>query len=127
MKYALFWPVVIVLSMLALAIMVAGDFQTPIRTVLTLWFLLFCSGMAYARLLSFPSRVAQIVLAVALGITINVAISEILVVAKVWSSDVALGIVMGITTIGVVLQLIEAHRQHARTQIPLESEAQPEQ
>ncbi|NLX09175.1 MAG: hypothetical protein GXY36_05930 [Chloroflexi bacterium] len=127
MKYALFWPVVIVLSMLALAIMVVGDFQTPIRTALTLWFLLFCSGMAYARLLSFPSRIAQIVLAVALGITINVAISEILVVGKVWSSDVALGLVMGTTTIGVVLQLLDARRQHARAQIPLESEAQPEQ
>lgn len=107
---AFIWPVIIVLSGIILGIMVMVDLQSPVRVVLAFGFLLLCPGMAFVPLFKLQKPILEYALALALSIAINTLVSEVLIVSDVWSSDVSLGIVMGISLLGVMLQLMSLRR-----------------
>ena len=54
MTRALRWPVVIVLSSLLLSGLVLVGVHSPVRLLVTAWFLLVCTGMAFAPLFRIP-------------------------------------------------------------------------
>lgn len=105
MNRALIWPIVIVLSMVSLGFLVAADIQSPVRQLLAFWALLICPGMAYVPLLRLKKPVAELILALALSAALSTLVAEILMLAKIWSSDMALDIMMGFALLGVILQL----------------------
>ena len=84
------------------------NIQTPIRTVVGLWFALVCPGMAYVRLLKIQRRDAELVLAIAFSIAIGVIVSQILLIAGIWSPLLGLLVLIIISAAGGVIQVIKA-------------------
>jgi cytochrome c oxidase subunit IV len=95
------WPAVLLLSTLAVGVTTFGDLQGPVRTLVSLWFLLVCPGMALVRLMHVPGRLMELSLAVALSVALGTIVSSTLVYAHQWSPEVGLGALMAVTVAGV--------------------------
>ena len=78
--------------------------------MIALWFLLVCPGMAFARLLRIRDRVREWTLAVALSLVLETILATTMVYARLWSPKGGLGVLMGLSTIGAILQILVAGR-----------------
>lgn len=107
-KQTLAWPLIIGGTGIAVVLMVAANFESPLRIILVIGFLFVCPGMAFVRLLHLHSHFAEFMLAVALSLTIAMLVSEMLVLMRIWSPLGSLLAIVIIALIGVVLQLIRA-------------------
>jgi hypothetical protein len=114
MQVSLTWPVVITLSMAVVEILVYNDVATPLRPWITMWFLLVCPGMAYVRLLHISDAVSEFVLAVALSLVLALLSSAAVLYAGLWSPELILMLLIGLSMVGVGCQLFLWLR--ARTQ-----------
>jgi hypothetical protein len=101
-----FWPLIISLSGAAVAVFYFGDVHSPLRALVALWFLGICPGMAFVRLLRLPGLLPEIVLAIALSIALDGIVTLIMVYTNIWSPDLGLIVLIGLSLIGVVLQLV---------------------
>ena len=79
------WPLVIVLSGALLATLVAADVQSPVRVVLTLWFLLVCTGMAFVPLLSIERPLTEL----GLGVIASIAVDSVVTTAILLAGDLS--------------------------------------
>ena len=102
------WPIIIVVSAIGAGVAMFLNIGTPIRTVISFWFLLICPGMAYVQLLDIKELLTELVLAIALSIALNTIIAEVLVLANIWSPFRGLLVLIAICVAGSTFQIIKA-------------------
>jgi uncharacterized membrane protein len=98
------WPVLIILSALAISIMTFGDSQFVLRPVVALWFLVICPGKALVGVLRISEKLTELTLAVALSLVIDAVVSEALIYVGLWSPKSSLAVIVAITMSGLALQ-----------------------
>lgn len=107
------WPTIIFFSAVAVAAATFGNVSSPLRPLVTFWFLLVCPGMAFVRLLKLREGFAEWTLAVALSLALDALVAITLLYAGMWSPYWGLVLLIGITLVGVVIQVIVADRRAA--------------
>lgn len=104
-QLSLKWPAVITASVAAVEVLVYNDIASPLRPMVTLWFLLICPGMAFIQLLRLQDAVHEIVLAVALSLVLALITASAILYAGLWSPELILILLIGFSVIGVTCQL----------------------
>lgn len=99
------WPTVIMLSAAVIGVMNIFSFDSPIRPMLAIWFLGLCPGMALVRLIHLEDRWTEIMLAIAVSMSLDVGLSLALVYAGLWSANLGLAILIGVSLVGAAAQL----------------------
>jgi len=98
-------PAVLLSSVLALgAVLIAGA-ESPLRTLLAVWFLLVCPGLALAPLVRLSDALGTATVAIALSIALDMIVAAALLYAGVWSPVAAFMILATITLAGAARQL----------------------
>jgi len=110
MKRSVVWQIIIMASAYAAVIVVVADLVTPFRAVIAFWFLLICPGMAFVGLLGLSDRLTELILAIALSLTLDTIVAMAMVYAGVWSPIGGLLALAGQSTVGVVLQVVASYR-----------------
>ena len=105
------WPLVIVLSSIGVSVVVLADVHSPVRPLLAFWFLCLCPGMAFVRLLDIEEGYIQLTLAIALSLALDTAVATALLYAHRWSPAHTLGLLAGLSLVGVALDVTGAHRK----------------
>jgi hypothetical protein len=101
------WPAVILVST-ALAILSAAELlPEPIRVAGMFWFLLVCPGLAYVPLFNFGPPAIELLIALGASFAMNTLLTTALMLMNAWSMQSALLIMIGITMLGVLLQLAQ--------------------
>ena len=98
------WPMVLTVSTVATAAVFFTDSPSALRPWLALWFLLVCPGMAVVRIFDLQDSLLEWVLSIALSISLAGIISTIQIYTHTWSPTAGLGILIGVTLGGVVVQ-----------------------
>ncbi len=109
--HLIWWPIIILASTIGAGLAVVGNFGTPIRPMISFWFLLICPGMAFVRLLRLRGCLTELTLAVALSIAIDTVVAEAMLYVRIWSPTRGLVVLMCISVVGAVLQIISASRR----------------
>ena len=102
----LLWPLIITISVILVLLGMDGIIGDPFRPIITFWFFLVCPGMAFVRLLRLENTITEAVLALALSITIDMLVSVILVLNRVYTPWFGLAIIATLSVIGAILQLV---------------------
>jgi hypothetical protein len=106
MKRSFWWPLVIILTASAMTLAIWLDTDTPWRVAVTFVFVLLCPGMAFVRLFEIKEWLIELTLAVAVSIGLSTLVSEVMVLTTAWSPRWGGVVLIGISLIGVALQLI---------------------
>jgi hypothetical protein len=112
------WPAAIAGWSLLAAALAFADVDSPVRSAIVLVFLLLCPGAAWIRLLPLGDTLAVMTVAVAFSISLDVAVSALLLYAHVWSPTAAFLIVLGIALAGALFQVARAPQPHPTPQEP---------
>lgn len=115
MTRSLWWPIILIASAIGAGLAMYLNIETPIRPVIGFWFLLFCPGMAYVRMLRIRKIAVELIAAIALSMAANIILSSALVLASFWSSTVALGILIALTMVGATIQIIGSRSKPKET------------
>ena len=99
------WPIIITTSAVVIGVLVFGDVVSPVRPIVALWFLVFCPGIALVRLLRLKDVWAEVALAAAVSLSLDVGVASMLVYSGYWSSKLGLGILIFVCLVGAALQL----------------------
>jgi hypothetical protein len=99
------WPMVIVGSCIAVALCNWLDVGQPARAVVVFWFFLTCPGLALVGMLGIRDWLDEAIVAIALSFALATGVATIMVMAKLWSPDAGLAILIAISLLGAVLQL----------------------
>lgn len=73
------WPSIIISSATSAGWLTYAAIESPIRPVIVFWFLLICPGMALMRWLRIQDTVAELMLAVALSLALDMLIAVMMV------------------------------------------------
>ena len=92
--------VVIALGLIT-GIAVLFDWQTPFRPLLVLAFVVFAPGWVIVQLLPLRGKLAQLVIAVALSISLAITASLVLLYVKQWSPIVGFAMLYLVTILGI--------------------------
>lgn len=114
------WPFVIVASCDAVALATLLEAGEPVRALLAFWFFLISPGMAVVGLLGIEDRLAELVLAVAVSLALDTGVALVMVLAKVWSPDAGLAVLIAISVTGATLQGTLGRRSR-RSNVPAAS------
>jgi len=100
------WSPVVILTSCGLAMLagVAAPDPSPLRTVLVIWFLTVCPGLAATGLLRLPDPWLEVALVPALSFAIDVIVGGILTYAGLWSSATAIFVLVAISISGALAQ-----------------------
>jgi uncharacterized membrane protein YadS len=98
------WPVILIISTVATAVMFYTNSPSVLRPWLVLWFLLVCPGKAMVRIFEVQESLLEWVLSIALSISLAGIISTIQIYTHTWSPAINLGILIGLTLGGVIVQ-----------------------
>jgi hypothetical protein len=98
------WPTIIILSAVAAGLVNFVFTDIAIRPAIMFWFLAVCPGMALVRFLRLADRVVEWILAIALSFAVDAMVAGILLYAGRWSPTATLGILMGISLGGAIMQ-----------------------
>ncbi len=105
------WPIVILLSMLAVGWLTYADSESPLRFWLTTWFMFVCPGMAWVRLLRLPESYVEWTLGIALSLALDAIVAGVMLYAGVWSPTGGLTALLGLSLAGVAAgQMIAVYR-----------------
>ncbi len=107
MNRNLVWPGIVAASTVVMTVVVALGLGPPIAPIIAFWFVFVCPGLPYVRLLDLREPLTEVLLAIALSLSIEAVVSLILLRGSAWTSVRMLQIVIAITVLGVVL---DAHR-----------------
>jgi hypothetical protein len=99
------WPFVLFASCLAVAITTYGWTSSPLRPLVTTWFLLACPGLALILLLPRRGPVTLFVLAIATSVALETIVAEAMLETSIWSPRAALAVFIAVTFAGSALQL----------------------
>ncbi len=102
------WILVIIVSTIGVALTLVDDRATPVRAGLAFWFLLICPGMAYIHLLHLNDLLLELAFAVALSLVFDTILVIGMIYSGLWSPPGALVVLIGLTLIGLFIQLISA-------------------
>lgn len=100
------WPFILIASGIAIGIIQMLNLESPIRPLLAFWFLLICPGMAFVRLLKMKQPLIELTTAIALSLTLNTIVAEVMIYADIWSPDWAVALLISMTIIGALFQLM---------------------
>jgi hypothetical protein len=106
------WPVVILISAFAVNYVVITGFQSMVRPLLVMWFLMVCPGIAFVRLLRFDSFVIELTLAVALSLALDTIVAVSLIYLGVSSTVVWLIALGCLCAAGAFAQLFLVYLDH---------------
>lgn len=101
------WPMLILASTAIVVIAAAGLLPLSVQGVAIFWFLLVCPGLAYVPLFRFGSPILEFVIALGVSFALNTMVTLGLVLINAWSMQVSLLIMVGITLLGVCMQLAQ--------------------
>jgi hypothetical protein len=104
------WPSIIVLSTAAVWALAAADESFPLRSLVVVWFLLVCPGMALVGLLDVGDGWRSLALALPLSAAIDIIVSGSMLYAGAWSPAWALLALSVLSLSGAALQLRRAGR-----------------
>lgn len=105
------WPGLLLLSMVG-ALLVTFVFpQTGAQPWVVGWFLLVCPGMAFVRLLELDNTITELTVALALSLTLDALVAWLLVLGGQWQPRWGLVILMGLTAVGIVLQVRQGRQR----------------
>jgi hypothetical protein len=104
-RLSLKWPIVVVVSAVLAEVLAANDVASPLRSAITLWFLVFCPGLAFIPLLQLREFLYELVLMVALSLALALLVATGVLYAGLWSPQLILRILIGLSLIGVACQL----------------------
>lgn len=99
------WPAVIGASALTLDVLALASTNGPVRLLVTLWFLLVCTGMSFAPLLALPSLAIQLLVAVLLSLVLDTIAATVIVEIGGLSVTSGLIVLESICVAGCALQL----------------------
>ena len=102
------WPTIILVSAVGAGTLTFGGVDSPIRSVVALWFLFVCPGMAFVRLLRIGDALTELTLAVALSLALDALVAGTMLYAGAWSPRWGLGLLIGMSVVGVALQIAGA-------------------
>ena len=98
------WPVVLMLSTLTVSLAAFLDWQSPLRPLITLWFMIICPGMALLRVFRLRLAAAGWTLAIAFSLALDTAIGIALLYSGHWSWQTGLIILVAITFISTLIE-----------------------
>jgi hypothetical protein len=101
---ALRWPVVIVLSSALLSGLVLGGVHSPLRLLVTAWFLLVCTGMAFAPLFRIPALSTELAVGVAASIALDTVVATTIALIGGLSATSGLFVLEAICLAGCAMQ-----------------------
>lgn len=100
------WPTIIIsLSTVATGLVTFVNTDIAVRPFIVLWFLFVCPGMALVRFFRLEELVVEWILALALSFAVDAIVAGILLYAGRWSPTAMLGILMGISLGGAIIQI----------------------
>lgn len=109
MRSAWVWPIVIILSAGAAALFTYVLPGSAARSLVDMWFLFVCPGMAVVRLFRLNNAAAEWMLALALSFALDALVAGSLLYAHHWSPAVTLLILLDFSLLGVIAQVIKDH------------------
>jgi hypothetical protein len=95
------WSFMILAFTVAVVFVVETGVHMMLRSLLVMWFLLICPGMAVVRCFSFDKPVVVWTLAPAISIVIDALVASLLLYVGRWSPQTIFKILVGITVVGV--------------------------
>jgi hypothetical protein len=100
------WSPVVIVGSSALAMFegVAASGPSPLRTVLVVWFLAACPGLAAIGLLRLRDPWLEVAIVPALSLAIDVIVAGFLSYAGLWSTSAAIIILVAISVSGALAQ-----------------------
>ena len=113
MKRSIWWAIVIMASAIGAGLVTLFNIGSPIRPIISFWFLLTCPGMAFVGLLHIKEQLTELTLAVALSLAIDTIVAETMVLTRNWSPTLGILVLMCVSLGGAGLQLIRAHNRRA--------------
>ena len=99
---------------IAALILMLLDVDSPLRLFFVFGFQMLIPGWAFVRLLTLREPVHEFMLAILLSLSINTIVSEIMILAHIWSAQNAMIIVVLITLCGILLEVVLNRRHRAR-------------
>jgi hypothetical protein len=99
------WPRLILGSIVAVAIATLVPLPPVVRSSVVVWFCLFCTGMAWVRLLRLRSRLAEVVAALALSFAISGLVAAAFLYAGRWSPAGTMTTLQCLTACAVLVDL----------------------
>ncbi len=103
MNRDLLWPGIVAASTVAMAVVTALGLGPPIAPFVAGWFVFVCPGLPYVRLLNLGDPLNELLLAVALSLSLESVVSLVLLWGSSWTPVRMLQIVIAITVLGVLL------------------------
>ena len=100
------WPVAIALSSLVLSNLVLAGVHGPVRLLVTLWFLLLCTGMAFVPLFGLTDRATELALGVVTSIALDAVVTTTFVEAGGLSATAGLFVLQALALAGCALQAL---------------------
>jgi len=97
-------PIIILASTAALAGAMTAGGASPVRTVLAVWVLAVCPGLAVVGAIGLNDRFLEVGLVLALSVALDVVVSGALTYAVGWAPDAALVILLVFSVAGAALQ-----------------------
>jgi len=102
------WPITIIISSIVAGIIAQSDPVGYLRPIVSFWFMLVCPGMALVGLLHLKDHLIELVLAIALSLSISTVLAEFMALSHLWSTLAGLRILIAISLAGAVLQIRSA-------------------
>ena len=112
MTRSIWWISAITVSCLGVALAMVGHVDGDVRPMLAFWFLLICPGMAYVPLLHLEEWLTELTLAIALSLTLDTLVAEVMALNGVWSPKWGLFALICLTLSGLGLQVMHFMSQH---------------
>ncbi len=109
MNRALIWSLLLIAAALALATMVVGHLQSPMRALLTFSFFLVGPGMAFVLWLRIADWITELTLAVALSLALTTLTSEAMIYTGAWSPEWSALWLLGWTVVSLAAYLIRTY------------------
>lgn len=117
------WPLVVAGSTLAMNLLVLGGIHSPVRLLITLWFLFVCTGMAFVPLLALAAPATELLLGVITSIVIDTLAATAIVRIGGLSAPSGLGALEAICLVGCAWQVRASARDGRSAQMPDEARA----
>jgi len=94
-------PVIVLISVAALATAIAAGVGAPWRTILALWSVLVCPGASLVGVLGLRDRLVELSLVAPLSLALVTLTSVALFYGGIWSPDAEFGLLLGLCLVGL--------------------------
>jgi hypothetical protein len=100
-----YWPPVIGVSAVFVAVLVYADVDFAGRPFAVLWFMLVCPGMALVRLLRLSDAMTELAIAVALSLALDTIVAGTLIYVGSANFDVSFVVLLAITIVALAVDV----------------------